>query len=403
MRLLFITGLYPIGSESLLQSNCRHLGLQIASNSFQWALVEGLIENNVELTIFSYPYLPCFPLHYKSLFSPFRGIEYNGKIVGSMYSYCTLPVIKQWHIQSLIRNHVEKYLRGLKDQEPTYILTYTPSPSFVTPLVSLRKKYNIRICSIVTDLIELYNDPIYKRVALKRLQGKWLAKKTANNYSYIDKYILLSDAMKDIIPSAKERSIVVEGIASIKSYPHHEVKDSNKSLLYTGALAAHSSVNDLVDAFCLTTNTNYRLVICGDGVWKDYILEKAKVDNRIDYRGVVSRKDALALQQSATALINPRKPNITVTKYSFPSKTMEYLSSGTPMIGYKLEGIPKEYYQFFYAVEDLSNEGLAHVIETVLSKPQIELNQKALEAFNFIANNKTAKKQASRIINFIRE
>ena len=100
-------------------------------------------------------------------------------------------------------------------------------------------------------------------------------------------------------------------------------------------------------------------------------------------------------------MINPRKPYLSVTRFSFPSKTMEYLSSGTPMIGYKLEGIPSEYYPYYYTVEDLTSDGLAEVITNVLTKPSEELEAKAKKAFDFIASNKTAEIQAAKIIDFL--
>ena len=70
----------------------------------------------------------------------------------------------------------------------------------------------------------------------------------------------------------------------------------------------------------------------------------------------------MILHKRATALINPRKPNSKITRFSFPSKNMEYLSSGTPMIGYKLDGIPSEYYDYFYTIDDSSEKSLRNTI-----------------------------------------
>jgi len=106
-------------------------------------------------------------------------------------------------------------------------------------------------------------------------------------------------------------------------------------------------------------------------------------------------------KQSAMVLINPRRPDGGITKYSFPSKTMEYLLSGTPMIGYKLEGIPEEYYSYYYTVNDLNESTLVNAMRDVMSKSQNELNQKARIAFNFIQENKTSKVQVPKIIDFL--
>ncbi len=405
MKIVFISGLYSVGSEAELLAQCKGTGLQNASNTFQWALVQGLLDNNIDLKVLSFPYLPCFPFGYKSVFTPELPIWYEVKEIGTMISYCTVPVIKKWHIQGLIKKKLKQIVKANCGNEPIYVITYTASPSFISPLISLKKQYDIRICPIITDLIEFYNDPIYNRSFLKKLQGNIEKEQTVKNYPFIDKFVLLTEAMKEIIPTARDKSIVVEGIAAVRKdlYIGGKVYDKQRTLLYTGALAAHSCVNELVESFCLTSNPEFRLVICGDGVWKDYIKERAKTDKRIIYKGLVSRNEAVSLQKEATALINPRKPNLSVTKYSFPSKTMEYLSSGTPMIGYKLEGIPQEYYKYYYTVEDMTAEGLAKVIDQVLTKPAEELSTKAKEAFDFIVENKTAKEQASKIIDFISE
>mgnify|MGYP003303651866 CR=1 FL=1 len=44
------------------------------------------------------------------------------------------------------------------------------------------------------------------------------------------------------------------------------------------------------------------------------------------FTGKIDRSQVLALQRSATVLVNPRRNNEEYTKYSFPSKTMEYLA-----------------------------------------------------------------------------
>ena len=100
-------------------------------------------------------------------------------------------------------------------------------------------------------------------------------------------------------------------------------------------------------------------------------------------------------------MINPRQPDGGITKYSFPSKTMEYLSSGTPMIGYKLEGFPEVYFEYYYALDDLSKETLSSAINTLLNTPVEHLKAKGENARKFILNNKTARIQVSRMLEFI--
>ena len=55
--------------------------------------------------------------------------------------------------------------------------------------------------------------------------------------------------------------------------------------------------------------------------------------------------------KEAKLLINLRNPEDKYTKYSFPSKTFEYMVSGTPFFTTKLEGIPSEYYNYLYCID----------------------------------------------------
>ena len=72
------------------------------------------------------------------------------------------------------------------------------------------------------------------------------------------------------------------------------------------------------------------------------------------------------MQQQATLLVNPRKGHEEYTKYSFPSKTMEYMASGTPTIMYKLPGLPIEYEEYLVLLPDNSQETLTAILKQCL-------------------------------------
>lgn len=226
-------------------------------------------------------------------------------------------------------------------------------------------------------------------------------KATKESYNKIDKFILLTKAMEDLIPQAQNNSLVVEGIYSPSERIIPLKGTQERVLVYTGSLQEYVGIKDLVDAFCLTKNDKYKLIICGSGYCAAYIHEKALKDKRIEFRGVVSRKEALELQTNATALINPRKPSEDFTKYSFPSKTMEYLASGTPVIGYFLTGMPAEYKEHLFIPKNLTMESLANEIDVVLSLPDNILKDKADRARTFVLEKKTSKNQVKRILSFL--
>src|SRR5699024_551254 len=119
---------------------------------------------------------------------------------------------------------------------------------------------------------------------------------------------------------------------------------------------------------------------------------------------LLPRKKILELQKTSTVLINPRPNNEEYTKYSFPSKIMEYMSSGRPMIAYKLDGMPEEYLKYFYPVtETQSGDGLYNTLRDVLSKTPDELDKKGSCAKEFVLTLKNKKTQTFKILDLLEE
>ena len=158
---------------------------------------------------------------------------------------------------------------------------------------------------------------------------------------------------------------------------------------------------NLVSAFMRIRNNDVKLYICGEGDAKEEILELSKLDERIVYKGLVAREEALALQRNAILLVNPRTAEGDYTKYSFPSKIMEYLASGVPTLMYHLPGIPSEYYEYCYTIDKDGIDYLASAIENILNLSEEQRNLKGQSARHFILTKKNPKVQAQKIIDLV--
>jgi glycosyltransferase involved in cell wall biosynthesis len=158
--------------------------------------------------------------------------------------------------------------------------------------------------------------------------------------------------------------IVMEGIAPKPEevIGDYDTENLGKYILYTGLLNKKFGIPTLLDAFCQMGDRSVKLVLCGSGDAEDYIREKQQENPNIIFKGRVDRSEALALQKGAAILVNPRQNNEDFTKFSFPSKNLEYLSSGVPTVAYKLDGIPDEYDDYLSYIECKEN-GLAECIK----------------------------------------
>lgn len=400
MKIFFITGLYSKDSEKFYASVLKRSTLAIPSNVYQWGVVKGMLDNKMDFEVCSFPFLPTFPLGLKIKKTLQEDLTIEGKIIGKSYRYSTIAGIKELDIICKLKTVLGQWARTCGDAGGGIILIYSLYGPFLKASVDCAKVYdNIKVCPIVTDLFISSLSVIKKYPFLKKIQGLIEYKRIKYGLDNADTFVLLAKGMVKYVPRALDNHVIVEGIAADDSpCPNSKVAGNERILLYTGSLGIHTSVKELVEAFLMTTDETFRLIICGSGYYSNYIELQANNDNRIIFKGVVSRDEAVCLQKQATLLINPRQSSIQDTPYSFPSKTMEYLISGTPMIGYKLEGIPSDYYNYFYIPHDESIESLAELITETLYLPQEELDQRALESWSFITQRKTAKQQVKKMV-----
>ena len=403
MEVLFVTGLYTKDSEYYYSSVLKNGVLANPSNVYQWGIVKGLVANEVGLEVASFPFLPTYPHGVNIRKTITEDIVFKNRKIGSAYSYSTIAGFKEIDIIYKLKRVIKKWVNNIADSELAVILIYSLYGPFLKAACDVAKNHkNVKVCPIVTDLF-IHSISVLKTYPfLKKIQGFFEYRMIKYGLKMADTFVLLAKGMEKYVPRAINNNVVVEGIGG-DHFPRPIFKEDThiKTLLYTGSLGVHTSIKELVQAFMLTTNDSFRLKICGSGVYADYIKEMSEKDNRIIFCGSVSRDEAVSLQKEATVLINPRLPSVPDTPFSFPSKTIEYLASGTPMIGYKLIGIPEEYYKYFYIPEDESIEALTRLISDVLLLPSSKLYQRAMESWTFIVTQKTAVRQIKKMIEFL--
>ena len=169
----------------------------------------------------------------------------------------------------------------------------------------------------------------------------------------------------------------------------------------TSSNAFHLSKSNSNPVF--TPNDNIELWLFGDGSAVNEIISNSQKDHRIKYFGSVTRQEVLMYEKQAILLVNPRSTKEQFTKYSFPSKTIEYMASGTPLLTTRLEGIPSEYFDHSFSIEDNTVCQIKDALVSILNLSDEELKQKGKIAQQFVRENKNAKAQSERIVTFLRK
>lgn len=281
------------------------------------------------------------------------------------------------------------------DGEERIVVTYATNLLLMYPF--LFTKRGVKIVTICSEL------PQYRIQTGNKIK-RW-AKKVVNVKlnKLMDGYVFFSKHMNEKTNPKNKPFIVVEGLPDIRITEKEINSDTSRKeqIFYAGYLIKENGIETLLQAFSRLRHKDVQLVLCGSGDMVKQIEEHTKVNERVKYLGSLPNEEILQLEREATLLINPRKADHLLTRYSFPSKTFEYFSSGTPTVLTKLDGIPEEYYQYCYICDSSDTERLAQDLDTILSIPLKDRLLKARKAYSFVVEEKSASMQVKRILNFL--
>lgn len=391
--MIFLGLLFPREEEETIAKKSRNGNVQNQVNAFQWSCIDGFYEAGEEsICIVNALPVGTFPFKYKEIFLAGRRWVYK-EHTNYEISSVNLPILKQWR-------RAQNCKRIISNIDDKNIIIYSAYLPYLKAIKKLNKSYQVTL--IVPDIPEFYD---YGQAGIIKSFLRKLNNRQINKcMSRVDKFVLLTEAMKEKLKVGNRPYVVVEGICAGKTGEVNRVPNTNKKvILYTGTLNRRFGIDVLLDAFCSIKNENYELWLCGGGDYETEILQTAKKDSRIRFWGYVTRDAVLKLQEQATVLVNPRQNKGEYTKYSFPSKTMEYLLSGVPVVAYKLSGIPDEYDMYLnYAKNDTSQalrDALIEVCEDTTGRYEFI----AKEAVSFILSEKNAKVQAKKILDLIND
>lgn len=268
------------------------------------------------------------------------------------------------------------------------------------------KLCGLQSVAIVTDIPDyMQNYTEQQKSGIKRLVSN-LYRILCNFFMYrYDAYIVLTEDMNKIVNLKNKPYVVIEGMVDINMRNMPNVlqnKYEKKTIIYAGALREKYGVRKLIEAFMELKSNDIELWLYGSGELENDIKDYEQKDNRIKYFGVVSNEIVVKEQLKATLLVNPRPSQEEFTRYSFPSKNMEYMVSGTPVLTTPLQGMPKEYNDYVYLFEDETTDGMVTTLKYVLGKSKEELYEKGFKAKEFVLREKNNLVQANKILKMLK-
>ena len=221
----------------------------------------------------------------------------------------------------------------------------------------------------------------------------------------VDGFVELSPYMNPYANVDNKPFVIMDGLCDLKLLDEVEAKQEveGKYIMYAGKVSVTFGVDKLVAAFLSAGLQDYSLVICGDGDYAPELKQIAEKNPRVAFVGAVPHDAVVAMEKGATLLVEPRPSDTLIAKMSFPSKIIEYMASGTPVLVTNIPSFEEVYGKYQFRINDESVEGISKALTETLSLPEVSLKEIGRNAREFVLQNKTIKRQCERVLRLIEE
>ena len=377
-------------SDGLYDKLIASKGLNVLrpDQKYHGLIIKGLSANGNQVECFSG--LPLNRRVTKKLFIGIKGETVDG-VKYKYYKTVNLPILRQIGI---FFGGFFGVLFAKKKKEHTCLLCDVLNIANAYGMALAAKLRKIPVVFIVTDLPQFMDGKkIYKKISVR------LFKKA-------DGFVFLTPFMSELVNLKNKPYIVVEGqsdskVVPVKRETRTEYTTGVKEIIYAGDVSSLYGLPELVSGFLKAKIDNAVLKIYGGGDYADTVKRESEINGAVRYMGVAPNFVVVEDEKRAALLINPRPTDKEYTKYSFPSKNMEYMASYTPVLTTKLEGMPAEYNDYVYLIESGGENGISEALKKVFALPTEERYALGEKAGKFIKENKNNIAQAKRIADFL--
>ena len=387
IRMHFVGSVVPVGEELCADA------ISQAGNLCQLGLINGFADTDVELIqLISYYPNRIFPAG-KRLYVHGNELTLPSGISLYALSYLNLPGLRALMVNVGV---LVKVLRKARHGDVVLFYNVTIPSGLLGILFRLIR--GMHCFALVYDIhVPGQTVPDSWRWRFEYWKHKWLLPKLDGVIAITSK--ILSDFR------CTANGIVVSGgvsgpsatecfTSSVRALPTF-------TLVFAGRLSEDNGIELMLQAMLQLSDRSLRMVIVGDGPLLKSVKQAAEKDPRITYMGVMPHRQVFVLYQSAQLLMCVRVTKRLDTGYFFPSKLIECLATGVPVLTTHVIGGGFEPAEYAYVVNDETTEGVAAGILDVMKRGCAHNLATGAKARLFISENMTWSKQCQKISGFI--
>lgn len=340
-----------------------------AANRWQQALIRAINDLDADIFVIGHLPEPIWPRGRlwinKSMASLPPGLS------GSIAEYFNIPGIRNRSITKGYGQAFDTY--HTHHGSPTLLLAYNSSPANDHLAQFIRKRHGIPWIAVVAD-----------DEAPRAADGFVFL-----SWSYFTSF--QSDAKIHLDGGVSRLPV---DIPMPKAAPEPRV------VLYSGAMNQYGGVEILVEAFHSVSHPGAELWLCGKG--ENAAVDRAIArDTRIKGLGFVSEERLISLSKQADIFVNPRPSSIPGNERNFPSKILEYLTFGKPVVSTWTPGLAPEYRDVLIVPDEENSQCLAQTIDRVLAWEAQDLENNFFRTKLFLETTRTWELQARRLLEWL--
>lgn len=371
----------------------------VQTHKFGWSLARSLQSGFGSLVLASSCPIQSYPLGRKVVF---RGMRFKAQgMDGVLLGFINLIVLK--HLTRLLSCLM--VLPGLitRNRVDWLFIHGIHTPYLLAGL--LARLFGIRLAVVLTDPpgVVLPTDSVVARV-LKRVDVRMVSWAL----SHADAVIALAPGLVQRF-AVNKPALIFPGILDsslanvVKSAPARASAVEPFTILYAGGLSQAYGVDRLIDAVTGINDVPVRLKLFGRGDQESRIRELAAKDSRFFYGGFVGSDQLVPELLKADVLVNPRPTHEAFAVMSFPSKLIEYLAMGRPVLTTRIASIPASYREHFFFIDDESPDGIREAILALAAMPHDEREGKAARGHDFIVSEASEYAVGQKMADFVRQ
>lgn len=329
----------------------KYKAISAAANVWQMGFINGLIENDFNVTLVSYVPYPTWPKGPLWAAKPFKANNYK-QIKQYYFGYLNLIYIREIWIAAMIFSLA---LLKISNLNRRIIFTYNPYPRHWFAVKWLRLIFRSKWVSIIADDSSFGNPDFHLFLS----------------FDYFTRF-------------EKANKLFCDGGIILRSFngQHDNLISSTppKSLVFAGTLNEWTGIIDFIDLFNEIDAENYILHIYGKGDPEVLRNKSLSLKNKIILHGFVNDIELEQACRKAYAFINPRPLHLFRSENNFPSKLLLYLSYNKPVISTKTKGLSPDYDNILSYYTD--SETLKKCIDLINDRENYENMVRKISSFN---------------------